>query len=76
MLHTIMENTLLIELTNQKAIGLLREMEELNLIRVVKDVTAPGKPKLSEKYRGIITKQDGESLKNHVREMRNEWSDI
>jgi len=71
-----MENTLLIELTNQKAIGLLREMEELNLIRVVKDTTAQSKPKLSEKYRGIITKAEGTSLKNHVLQMRNEWSDI
>ena len=70
-----MENTLLIELTNQKAIGLLREMEELNLIRVVKDTTAQSKPKLSEKYRGIITREDGASLKNHAIEMRNEWND-
>lgn len=70
-----MENTLLIELTNQKAIGLLREMEELNLIRVVKDTTAQSKPKLSKKYRGIITREDGASLKGHVTEMRAEWND-
>ena len=44
-----MENTLLIELTNQKAMGLLREMEELDLIKVVKDSMASSKPRLSKK---------------------------
>jgi hypothetical protein len=32
-----MENTILIQLTNQKAAGLLRELEELNLIKVLKE---------------------------------------
>ncbi len=32
-----MENTILIQLTNQKAAGLLHEMEELNLIKVLKE---------------------------------------
>lgn len=41
-----MENTLLIELTTQEVIGLLREMEELNLIRVVKDTTVQSKQKI------------------------------
>ncbi len=71
-----MEHTMLIELTNQKAAGLLRELEELNLIRVLEDNTRTSKGKLSEKYRGIITKQEGEQLKEHISQMRGEWNGI
>ena len=32
-----MENTMLIQVTNQKAVGLLHELESLHLIKVLKD---------------------------------------
>lgn len=72
-----MKNTIIIEVTNQKALGLLHELEELELIRVVKGNLVSGKrPKLSEKYRGIINKEQGEELNKHIHQMRGEWSDI
>ena len=42
-------NTLLIQVTNQNALGLLHELEELHLIRVLKE-NIHVKQKLSEKY--------------------------
>ena len=36
-----MKNTITIEITNQKAFGILHELEELNLIRVVKGDLIP-----------------------------------
>lgn len=71
-----MDNTLLIQLTNQKALGLLHELQELNLIKVLKDNYAPAKPKLSDKYKGIITKEQGADLKEHINQMRSEWNNI
>ncbi len=71
-----MEHTMLIELTNQKAAGLLRELEELNLIRVLEDNTSVSKKNLSKKYRGILSQQEGGELKDHIRQMRNEWNDM
>jgi hypothetical protein len=68
-------DTLLIQLTNQKAIGLLHEMEELHLIKVLKETTAE-KPKLSDKYKGIISKEEGRKLNEHIRQMRSEWNNI
>ena len=69
--------TLTIQLTNQKAAGLLHEMEELNLIKVIHtDTVEPTQEKLSEKYKGIITKEQGESLSQHINQMRKEWSTI
>jgi hypothetical protein len=71
-----MENTMLIQLTNQKAAGLLHELEELQLIKIIKQNISADKTKLSEKYRGIISKEQGNNLKEHIRQMRNEWNNI
>ncbi len=37
---------------------------------------APKKIKLSDKYKGIISKEQGEDLNNHIKEMRSEWNNI
>ncbi|HEY9000949.1 MAG TPA: hypothetical protein VIM89_06330 [Mucilaginibacter sp.] len=68
-------DTLIIQLTNQKAIGLLHEMEELHLIKVLKENIAE-KPKLSDKYKGIISKEEGSELDEHIKKMRSEWNNI
>jgi hypothetical protein len=44
-----MEKTIVIQLTNQKAVGLLHELEELHLIKVLKENDEPVKTKLSDK---------------------------
>lgn len=69
-------DTMTVEITNQKAALLLRELEELHLIKVLKRNTKPVKKKLSEKYRGIMTHEQGLDLKRHIIEMRNEWDSI
>ncbi len=71
-----MDNTILIQITNQKAVGLLHELEELRLIKVLKENFAPVKPKLSDKYKGIISKEQGQNLNEHIKQMRNEWNNI
>lgn len=71
-----MENTMLIQLTNQKAAGLLHELEELNLIKVLKENLEPAKTKLSKKYKGFISKEDGQKLSEHSKQMRSEWNNI
>ena len=69
-------DTILIQVTNQKALRLLHELEELQLIKVLKENFTPTKTKLSEKYRGVLTKKEGESLNKHIEQMRNEWDNI
>jgi hypothetical protein len=71
-----MENTMIIQLTNKKAAGLIHELEELQLIKVIKENVVPAKTKLSNKYRGIITKAEGMQLNKHIKQMRNEWNSI
>jgi hypothetical protein len=71
-----MENTMIIQLTNKKAAGLIHELEELQLIKVIKENVVPAKTKLSSKYRGIISKEEGKQLNKHIKQMRNEWNSI
>lgn len=71
-----MNNTMLIQLTNQKAAKLLYDLEQLNLIKVLKENIITPKPKLSDKYRGTISKEEGQKLNEHIKQMRNEWNNI
>jgi signal recognition particle subunit SEC65 len=69
-------DTMLIQLTNQKAGELLHQLEELNLIKVLKENITTPKVKLSDKYRGIITKEQGQNLNEHIKQIRSEWNNI
>jgi hypothetical protein len=69
-------DTMLIQLTNQKAAGLLRELEELHIIKVLKENIDTATPRLSDKYNGIFTKEEGQKLHEHIEQMRSEWNSI
>jgi hypothetical protein len=71
-----MENTMLIQLTDQKAAGILHELEELQLIRVLKENISPVKTKLSDKYREVFSKEDAQSFNQHTEKIRKEWDSI
>ncbi|NCX95845.1 MAG: hypothetical protein EBX41_05450 [Chitinophagia bacterium] len=70
--------TLLIQVNNAKAIGLLRELEQLDLIKVLDNPTTPSPQLLkpSQKYRGILSKEEAESLRSHINKVRSEWDTI
>jgi len=65
--------TVTLDILNEKALNLLKDLELLNLIKFRKEEkVAPSKIKLSDKYRGIISKEQGQDLKLHIKETRNE----
>ena len=66
--------TILIQLTNRKAIGLLHEMEALDLIKILEDAV-PYKENLFEKYEGKLPLNVAEDLQDYVTQSRNEWND-
>lgn len=65
-----MEKTMTIQLTNKKAARLLYELEELHLIKVLKENIVPVKTKLSDKYKGFISKEEGQQLNDHIEQIR------
>jgi hypothetical protein len=71
-----MDNIMLIQVTNQKAVRLLHQLQELHLIKVLNENFVPVKTKLSDKYKGIISKEQGQNLNEHIKQMRSEWNNI
>jgi hypothetical protein len=64
--------TILIQITDPKVLGLLNELEAMHLIKVLEDTTVP-EQKLSDKYKGVFTKEDAQSFDNHTRKLRKEY---
>ena len=71
-----MEKTMTIQFTNIKTEKLLRHLEELHLIKILKDNKKPTKHLLSDKYKGFLTKEEGENFNSHIKQMREEWENI
>jgi hypothetical protein len=67
--------TLVVELTHKNALRLLRDLEEMNIIRL-HDNTESGSKKLSEKYKGVLSREEGHDLSKHIGESRSEWKNI
>ncbi|MDP2115544.1 MAG: hypothetical protein Q8K69_15970 [Bacteroidota bacterium] len=65
--------TVLVQITNDKAYKLLADLEDLNIIKVLKKNIQP-KEKLSEKYAGKLPSDVADELQNFVNESRNEWN--
>jgi hypothetical protein len=51
----------------------LQELEELNLIKLVKENITPVTTKLSDKYKGVFSEEDAKSFDKHTLNMRKEW---
>ncbi len=69
-----MQNTLLIQLTNDKAFSLLKKLEELNIIKLLNEKKkATTKTLPINKYAGILSKDEAEKMKEQIRKDREEW---
>jgi len=60
--------TLIIELTNQKAYKILKDLEELNIIKVVQKPST-----LSSLRKKIQTKMSNEDIDKQLHNFRDEW---
>jgi len=60
--------TVIIELTNQKAYKILKDLEELNIIKVIKKPST-----LSSLRKKIQTKMSNEEIDEQLHNIRDEW---
>lgn len=70
-----MENTILITLKTDKARNLIRDLEDLDIIEVIEENIVINK-KISERFKGLLSKNDGKDLKKHVDQSRAAWNNI
>jgi hypothetical protein len=64
--------TVLVQINNSKAYRLLENLEDLNIIKVLKK-SIQSKEKLSEKYAGKLPSDLANELNDFVTQSRNEW---
>jgi hypothetical protein len=64
--------TVLIQIMSPGTMKLLRELEELKILRVLKKDNPPDLL-LSEKYAGKLSAEIADDLQSHVENSRNEW---
>ena len=76
--YSFMKDTVIIQLTTPKTMKLLLELEELNLLKVIKKNDL-SKEKLSDKYAGKLPEDVADvadvadRLHKHIEDSRNEW---
>ena len=64
--------TVLVQINNSKAYRLLEDLEALHILKVLKKSILP-QQKLSEKYKGVFSKEDAKNFNEHTQTMRKEW---
>ena len=70
-INSIME-TVLVQIKNNKAYRILEDLEDLQIIRVLKESVQP-QQKISLKYAGKLPANIADELQNYVTQSRNEW---
>jgi hypothetical protein len=65
--------TVLVQINNNKAYKLLEDLEDLNILKVLKKSILP-QQKLSEKYAGKLPADIADELQTFVTQSRNEWN--
>lgn len=65
--------TVLVQITNNKAYKLLEDLEDLQIIKVLKK-SIQSQQKLSEKYAGKLPSDIAYEIQNFVNESRSEWN--
>ena len=68
--------TVVVEIDNPIALNLLQELEQLHILKIIKENVLGNKTKLSDKYKGVFSKEDSESFMQHTQTMRKEWDNI
>lgn len=67
--------TVTVELRNNNALRLLKDLELANIIRLLDDDIKKEKTKLSARLRGAISKERAKELNEKLNQMRDEWQD-
>jgi hypothetical protein len=65
--------TVLIEVENQNAVHLLQELEKPHILKIINENVEKTSTRISDKYKGVFSKEDAASFNQHTQSMRKEW---
>lgn len=73
-INILMMRTVTVDILNDEALNLLKDLEALKVIRLHStDKTSKTPSKLSEKYKGAMSKQTRDAVNQQLNDLRNEW---
>jgi hypothetical protein len=67
--------TVLLQINNEKGYQLLKDLEALNIVKVLKNNVALEKKSLSDQFAGSLklSNEEYNKFQNHLTEIRSEW---
>jgi len=65
--------TVVVKLTNEKALNLLQQLEQLNIIELITQNKKVNTEKTKRSWAGSISKETANKMLKYVEESRNEW---
>jgi hypothetical protein len=65
--------TLTIKIKDNKALKLIHDLEDLNLIQVISSDVKKSTKKLSELLSGSISPEQADNMQKELKQMRSEW---
>ena len=66
-------HSITVDILNEKALDLLKKLEELNLVRVTETKVSANSEKKASDYKGILSDEMGDRLQQYVKQSRSEW---
>lgn len=66
--------TITLDIIDEKAINLLKDLEAMNIIRLHNEVPVNNTVNFAEKYKGKMPKQPIEEIERQLKELRDEWN--
>jgi len=64
---------LLVEVKDNNALKILKNLEEANIIRLLPSDLSTTSDKISSRLRGSISKETAQQMHREVKQMRDEW---
>jgi len=67
---------IIVELTSKRALNLLKDLEELHVLKIVGPSASPFNETLSDKFAGKLPPEVAEEMQKYIVQSRNEWDRI
>jgi hypothetical protein len=68
-------DTITIQLKHANAKKLLKDLEDMNIIKIIEQPIGNDKQKKPSRLRGFLSKEKANALLSHVEETRREWEE-
>jgi len=69
----VLMRTITVELINEQALQLLEQLEQLQILRLIKDSDTPTSSPNKRQWAGSLSKETAQNMLHQLDQSRNEW---